>query len=76
MKCAYCDGQVLGSVAGLNASVIVQVIPLPRREVCWDCVGGFQQDGRDHNGISQHPLPVDEEGCSVCWPAEEQRAHD
>lgn len=32
MKCAYRDRQVLGSVAGLNARVIVQVIPLPRRK--------------------------------------------
>ena len=61
----YHDRQVLGSVTGINTAVVVQVVPLPSGEVCWNCVGALQQDGSHHDGISQHPLPVDEDRFGV-----------
>ena len=71
----YSDRDLQGGKAGVNAAVVVQVIPLPRREVCWHGIGALQQDGSHHQGIPQHPLRGDEQGCCVGWPAEEDWAH-
>ena len=70
------DRVVLGSSAGVDATVVVQVVPHACREVGRHRGGALHQDGRDHDTIAQHPLPVIEVGGCVCRPAEEERSHD